>query len=254
MLLQIFVCVKAHIGFMPNDRYSGRNCYLSGFITKKKKISCWHLIDTMSLFPGQLGVMIAYILGSLVWWLHTFWAAWCDDCIHSGQLGVMVARILLSCGVQHFDDSAPHRNCVVVIDNGKGMSPRQLNNWAIYRLSKFIRREKNFKKGCAVVTIFQTLTHTHARTCAHTHTHTHTHSRVSRWAETHRHGYACTHHCDYSWTEAQIYTHTFNMCVWCACACVCVCVYVCVRMCAYKREREMCVGVCVYEKWWPSQK
>ncbi|XP_076437622.1 structural maintenance of chromosomes flexible hinge domain-containing protein 1-like [Babylonia areolata] len=45
----------------------------------------------------------------------------------------------------HFDDSVPQRNCIIVIDNGKGMSPRQLNNWAIYRLSKFIRREKNFK-------------------------------------------------------------------------------------------------------------
>ncbi|KAL8609443.1 hypothetical protein ACOMHN_006630 [Nucella lapillus] len=45
----------------------------------------------------------------------------------------------------HFDDSVPQRNCVIVIDNGKGMTPRQLNNWAIYRLSKFIRREKNFK-------------------------------------------------------------------------------------------------------------
>ena len=46
---------------------------------------------------------------------------------------------------QHFDDSAPQRSCIVVIDNGKGMTPRQLNNWAIYRLSKFIRREKKFK-------------------------------------------------------------------------------------------------------------
>lgn len=45
----------------------------------------------------------------------------------------------------HFDDSAPQRSCIIVIDNGKGMTPRQLNNWAIYRLSKFIRREKNFK-------------------------------------------------------------------------------------------------------------
>ena len=47
--------------------------------------------------------------------------------------------------LQHFDDSAPQRSCIVVIDNGKGMTPRQLNNWAIYRLSKFIRREKKFK-------------------------------------------------------------------------------------------------------------
>nr|KAG5694801.1 hypothetical protein BaRGS_019178 [Batillaria attramentaria] len=45
----------------------------------------------------------------------------------------------------HFDESAPQRSCIIVIDNGKGMTPRQLNNWAIYRLSKFIRREKSFK-------------------------------------------------------------------------------------------------------------
>ncbi|KAL5015375.1 hypothetical protein ScPMuIL_009645 [Solemya velum] len=42
----------------------------------------------------------------------------------------------------HFDDSNPSKNSVYVIDNGKGMTPRHLNNWAIYRLSKFIRRDK----------------------------------------------------------------------------------------------------------------
>jgi len=35
--------------------------------------------------------------------------------------------------------------CMFVIDNGKGMTPRQLNNWAIYRLSKFIRKDKRDK-------------------------------------------------------------------------------------------------------------
>lgn len=30
---------------------------------------------------------------------------------------------------------------IVVVDNGKGMSSLQLNNWAIYRLSKFNRKE-----------------------------------------------------------------------------------------------------------------
>ncbi|XP_059139967.1 structural maintenance of chromosomes flexible hinge domain-containing protein 1-like [Physella acuta] len=42
-------------------------------------------------------------------------------------------------------DDASVKNCVVVIDNGKGMTPRQLNNWAIYRLSKFTRRDKRGK-------------------------------------------------------------------------------------------------------------
>ncbi|KAL4217928.1 inactivation of X chromosome by DNA methylation [Mactra antiquata] len=40
----------------------------------------------------------------------------------------------------HFEDST-----IYIIDNGKGMTPRQLNNWAIYRLSKFIRKDKRSK-------------------------------------------------------------------------------------------------------------
>ncbi|XP_060084908.1 structural maintenance of chromosomes flexible hinge domain-containing protein 1-like [Ylistrum balloti] len=48
----------------------------------------------------------------------------------------------------HIDDGNPSRNCVYVIDNGKGMTPRQLNNWAIYRLSKFIRKDKRGKVSC----------------------------------------------------------------------------------------------------------
>ncbi|XP_071103421.1 structural maintenance of chromosomes flexible hinge domain-containing protein 1-like isoform X1 [Haliotis cracherodii] len=47
----------------------------------------------------------------------------------------------------HFDDANPSRSCISVIDNGKGMTPRQLNNWAIYRLSKFIRKEKGRGPG-----------------------------------------------------------------------------------------------------------
>ncbi|XP_052765757.1 structural maintenance of chromosomes flexible hinge domain-containing protein 1-like [Mya arenaria] len=34
---------------------------------------------------------------------------------------------------------------IYVLDNGKGMTSRQLNNWAIYRLSKFIRKDKRSK-------------------------------------------------------------------------------------------------------------
>ncbi|XP_071144533.1 structural maintenance of chromosomes flexible hinge domain-containing protein 1-like [Mytilus edulis] len=45
----------------------------------------------------------------------------------------------------HFDEKNPKDNCIFVIDNGKGMTPRQLNNWAIYRLSKFIRKDKRDK-------------------------------------------------------------------------------------------------------------
>uniref|UniRef100_F6W7J0 Uncharacterized protein n=5 Tax=Ciona intestinalis TaxID=7719 RepID=F6W7J0_CIOIN len=41
----------------------------------------------------------------------------------------------------HFNTStAEHMLCVY--DNGQGMSSRQLNNWAIYRLSKFNRKDR----------------------------------------------------------------------------------------------------------------
>ena len=44
--------------------------------------------------------------------------------------------------LQHFDDANPNKAVIFVVDNGKGMSSHQLNNWAIYRLSKFNRREQ----------------------------------------------------------------------------------------------------------------
>lgn len=43
--------------------------------------------------------------------------------------------------LQLVDDDMPNRNVIIVLDNGKGMTTRQLNNWAIYRLSKFIRKD-----------------------------------------------------------------------------------------------------------------
>ncbi|KAK3088610.1 hypothetical protein FSP39_021256 [Pinctada imbricata] len=45
----------------------------------------------------------------------------------------------------HFDESKPQNSCVFIVDNGKGMNPRQLNNWAIYRLSKFKRIDQRGK-------------------------------------------------------------------------------------------------------------
>ncbi|ETE57868.1 Structural maintenance of chromosomes flexible hinge domain-containing protein 1, partial [Ophiophagus hannah] len=39
-----------------------------------------------------------------------------------------------------FDDTQG-KPAVAVIDNGKGMTSKQLNNWAVYRLSKFIRQD-----------------------------------------------------------------------------------------------------------------
>jgi len=44
--------------------------------------------------------------------------------------------------LQHVDETTgKHGLCVY--DNGEGMSSRQLNNWAIYRLSKFNRKERH---------------------------------------------------------------------------------------------------------------
>jgi len=40
---------------------------------------------------------------------------------------------------QSFDDSQG-KPAVAVIDNGRGMTSKQLNNWAVYRLSKFTRQ------------------------------------------------------------------------------------------------------------------
>lgn len=40
---------------------------------------------------------------------------------------------------QLFDDSNG-KPAVAVIDNGRGMTSKQLNNWAVYRLSKFTRQ------------------------------------------------------------------------------------------------------------------
>ena len=43
---------------------------------------------------------------------------------------------ILTIFIQHLDEDK-----IFVIDNGTGMTSRQLNNWAVYRLSKFTRRD-----------------------------------------------------------------------------------------------------------------
>ncbi|XP_029001664.1 structural maintenance of chromosomes flexible hinge domain-containing protein 1-like isoform X2 [Betta splendens] len=45
-----------------------------------------------------------------------------------------------------FDESLG-KPAVIVLDNGCGMTPQQLNNWAVYRLSKFTREESTFASG-----------------------------------------------------------------------------------------------------------
>eukprot|EP00057_Strongylocentrotus_purpuratus_P019491 XP_011673965.1 PREDICTED: structural maintenance of chromosomes flexible hinge domain-containing protein 1 [Strongylocentrotus purpuratus] len=40
-------------------------------------------------------------------------------------------------------DETGDKSMVCVLDNGKGMTTRELNNWAIYRLSKFNRKQEN---------------------------------------------------------------------------------------------------------------
>ncbi|XP_041101320.1 structural maintenance of chromosomes flexible hinge domain-containing protein 1 [Polyodon spathula] len=42
-------------------------------------------------------------------------------------------------------DESQGKPAVAVIDNGRGMTSKQLNNWAVYRLSKFTRRDQEFE-------------------------------------------------------------------------------------------------------------
>nr|XP_015209938.1 PREDICTED: structural maintenance of chromosomes flexible hinge domain-containing protein 1 [Lepisosteus oculatus] len=46
-------------------------------------------------------------------------------------------------------DESQGKHAVVVIDNGSGMTSKQLNNWAVYRLSKFLRKDKEFESDHA---------------------------------------------------------------------------------------------------------
>ncbi|KAJ8277634.1 hypothetical protein GJAV_G00077880 [Gymnothorax javanicus] len=42
-------------------------------------------------------------------------------------------------------DESQGKPAVVVLDNGSGMTSKQLNNWAVYRLSKFTRKSSEFE-------------------------------------------------------------------------------------------------------------
>lgn len=42
-------------------------------------------------------------------------------------------------------DESQGKAAIAVIDNGRGMTSKQLNNWAVYRLSKFTRRDQEFE-------------------------------------------------------------------------------------------------------------
>ncbi|KAK2094596.1 Structural maintenance of chromosomes flexible hinge domain-containing protein 1 [Saguinus oedipus] len=47
--------------------------------------------------------------------------------------------LLIELNVVLFDETQG-KPAVAVIDNGRGMTSKQLNNWAVYRLSKFTRQ------------------------------------------------------------------------------------------------------------------
>lgn len=49
------------------------------------------------------------------------------------------------CLRQCFDESQGGP-AVVVMDNGSGMTSKELNNWAVYRLSKFNRDDSTFRR------------------------------------------------------------------------------------------------------------
>ncbi|KAM4533863.1 structural maintenance of chromosomes flexible hinge domain-containing protein 1 [Odontesthes bonariensis] len=42
-------------------------------------------------------------------------------------------------------DKTVGKPAIVVLDNGRGMTSKQLNNWAVYRLSKFLRKNDTFE-------------------------------------------------------------------------------------------------------------
>lgn len=52
---------------------------------------------------------------------------------------LLICAVYLFFPQQLFDDSQG-KPAVAVIDNGSGMTSKQLNNWAVYRLSKFTRQ------------------------------------------------------------------------------------------------------------------
>ncbi|EEC20501.1 conserved hypothetical protein [Ixodes scapularis] len=51
-------------------------------------------------------------------------------------------RIELKLFLDDRESMTMEKSTILVMDNGKGMTSWQLNNWAIYRLSKFIRKDK----------------------------------------------------------------------------------------------------------------
>lgn len=53
---------------------------------------------------------------------------------------------------QLFDESQG-KSAVAVIDNGRGMTSKQLNNWAVYRLSKFTR-QGDFERSESLFIVF----------------------------------------------------------------------------------------------------
>ncbi|KAK3545452.1 hypothetical protein QTP70_007700 [Hemibagrus guttatus] len=50
-----------------------------------------------------------------------------------------------SIDIRLFFDESQGGPAVVVMDNGRGMTSKELNNWAVYRLSKFNRDDRTFR-------------------------------------------------------------------------------------------------------------
>lgn len=48
--------------------------------------------------------------------------------------------------VRQFFDESQGGPAVVEMDNGRGMTSKELNNWAVYRLSKFNRDDRTFRR------------------------------------------------------------------------------------------------------------
>lgn len=63
-----------------------------------------------------------------------------DNALSATSLNSETRRI----DIKLFFDESQGGPAVVIMDNGRGMTSKELNNWAVYRLSKFNRDDRTF--------------------------------------------------------------------------------------------------------------
>lgn len=113
---------------------------------KNRILICWFFSNFFSICPCRVD-----------WQFSISYIPKCWYSKHTDQIGkietfcfsqVWVSFFFFLCSLifififfpeQLFDDSNG-KPAVAVIDNGRGMTSKELNNWAVYRLSKFTRQ------------------------------------------------------------------------------------------------------------------